>query len=169
MVDKPCRKEHVELARGLFQSVEATFEMTHFRRAIRETERLADVHVLLYGGVEESNVDVKLAQFKVVGGGDGEEEARAGHADEWGERFLTVETNALAATFGDEPCFEARDIAHGVCVDIVDPHSIYDHAVGGKVDELPRAVVEEGGVLMVYSGLPTRCRGDSQAARYDLG
>jgi hypothetical protein len=51
MVDKPCTKEYVEIASGLFQSVEATFEVTHFRRAINEAERLADVHVLLDGCV----------------------------------------------------------------------------------------------------------------------
>jgi hypothetical protein len=51
VVNKPCTKEHVELARGLFQSVEAAFEMTHFRRVITEAEGLADVHVLLDWGV----------------------------------------------------------------------------------------------------------------------
>jgi hypothetical protein len=61
VVDKLARtKEHVERARRLFQSVEAAFEMTHFRRAIREAEGLADVHVLLDGSVEERSVDVKL-------------------------------------------------------------------------------------------------------------
>jgi hypothetical protein len=58
VVDKPCTKEHVELARGLLKTVETTFEMTHFRRAIKEAEWLADVHVLLDRGVEESRVDI---------------------------------------------------------------------------------------------------------------
>jgi hypothetical protein len=49
-----------ELARGLFQCVEAAFEVTYFRRAIRDAERLADVHVLRDGGVEERSVDVEL-------------------------------------------------------------------------------------------------------------
>jgi hypothetical protein len=107
VVDKPCTKEHVELARGLFQSVEAAFEMTHLRRAIREAEGVADVHILLDGGVEERSVDIKLTQLKVAGGRDGEEEAKAGHADDSGERFRIVEANALPITFGDELRFEA--------------------------------------------------------------
>jgi hypothetical protein len=78
----PRTKEHVELARGLFQSVEAAFEVTHFRRAIREAERLANVHVLFDGSVNESNVDVELTQFKVAGGRDGEGEAIASHTDD---------------------------------------------------------------------------------------
>jgi hypothetical protein len=45
VVDKPCTKQHVELARGLFKSVEAALEMTHLGRAIIEAEGLADVHV----------------------------------------------------------------------------------------------------------------------------
>jgi hypothetical protein len=72
MVDKPGTHKHVELARGLFESVEATLEMTHFRRAISEAEGLADVHVLPDWGVEERSVDVKLTlQFKFAGGRDG--------------------------------------------------------------------------------------------------
>jgi hypothetical protein len=51
VVDKPCTKEHVEIARGLLKSVEAAFEMTYFGRAISEAEELADVHVLLDWGV----------------------------------------------------------------------------------------------------------------------
>jgi hypothetical protein len=58
--DKPSTQGHVELARGLFQSVEAAFEMTHLRSTIREAEWLADAHVLFYGSVEERNVDIKL-------------------------------------------------------------------------------------------------------------
>jgi hypothetical protein len=58
MFDKPCTQEHVELARGLFESVEATLEVTHFRRAISEAAGLGDVHVLLDWGVEERSVDV---------------------------------------------------------------------------------------------------------------
>jgi hypothetical protein len=128
--------------------------MTHFGRAIIEAEGLADAHVLLDGGVEERSVDGKLAQFKVAGGRDGKEEAKVGHANDWGERFRIVEASALAAAFGDDPCFEAGDIAHGVGFDFVDPHVAQDHAVKGKVDEFPRAVVYEGGVPLMHSGLP---------------
>jgi hypothetical protein len=152
--DKPCTKEHVELARGMFQAVEAALEMTHFRRAISEVEGLVNVHVLLDWGVEERSVDVKMAQFKVAGGRDGKEEAKVGHADVRGERFRVVEANALAAPFGDEPRFEAEDIANGIGLDVVDPHVVNDHAARGKVDEFPRAVVDEGGVLPLHSGLP---------------
>jgi hypothetical protein len=101
VVDKPGTKEHVELARGLFKSVEAWFEMTYFGRAISEAEGLADVHVLLDWGVHKRIVDVKLPQFSVAGGRDGKEEAKAGRADDWEERFRIVKANALAATFGD--------------------------------------------------------------------
>jgi hypothetical protein len=72
------------------QSVEAALEMTHFGRAITESEGLADVHVLLNRGVEKRGVDVKLTQLKVAGGCDGEEEAQAGHADDRGERLRVV-------------------------------------------------------------------------------
>jgi Co/Zn/Cd efflux system component len=82
VVDKPCTKEYVELARGLLKSAEATFEVIHLGRAISESEGLADVHVLHDWGVEERNVDVKLTQFKVAGGRDGKEEAKTGHADD---------------------------------------------------------------------------------------
>jgi hypothetical protein len=37
----------------------------------------------------------------------------------------------LAAPFGDEPCFEAGDIASGVGLDFVDPHVVNDHAPAG--------------------------------------
>jgi hypothetical protein len=103
--DKPCTKEHVELARGLFKSIEAAIEMTRFGRASTEAEGLADVHVLLDWGVEERSVDVKLTQFKVAGGCDGKEEAKAGNLGVRGERFRSVEASALAASFGDEPCY----------------------------------------------------------------
>jgi hypothetical protein len=152
VVDKPATKEHVELARGLFKSAEAALEMTHFGRTISEAEGLADVHVFLDWGVEERSVDVKLTQFKVAGGRDGKEEARVGHTDDRGERFRIVEAYALAAPFGDEPGFEVGDIAYGVGLDLVDPHIVSDYTVRGKVDEFPRAVVYEGGVLMAHLG-----------------
>jgi hypothetical protein len=90
MVDEPGTKKHVELARGMFVSVKAALEMTHFRRATSEAEGLADVHVLLDWGVEERNVDVKLTQFKVAGGCDGKEEVKAVHADDRGKHFRIV-------------------------------------------------------------------------------
>jgi hypothetical protein len=88
VVDKPCTKEHVELARGLFQSAEEAFAMTHLRRSIREAKGLADVHVPLDKGVEERSVDIKMTHLKVVGGRDGEEEAKDSHADDGGERIV---------------------------------------------------------------------------------
>jgi hypothetical protein len=159
VVDKPCAKEHVELARGLFQAVNEAFEMTYLKRVISEAEGLADVHVLLDGGVEKGNVDIELTQFKVAGGRDGEEEVKAGHADDGGERFRIVEANVLAAIVGEESCFEAGDIAHGVRFYLVDLRVVDDHAVGLKIDEFPRAVVNEGGVLLLHCGLPFMCLG----------
>jgi hypothetical protein len=50
VVDKPCTKEHHELARGLFQPVEAAFEITLLGRAIGEAKGLANVHVLFLWG-----------------------------------------------------------------------------------------------------------------------
>jgi hypothetical protein len=76
-IDKTGTKEHVELARGLFQAVEAEFEMTHPRRAIEKTEGLADVHVFLDGSVGERRVDIMLAKFEITCGRNGEEEAEA--------------------------------------------------------------------------------------------
>jgi hypothetical protein len=95
-----------------------------------------------------------LTHFKVAGGRDGEEETKAVHADDRGERFRIVGASTLAATFGDEPCFEAEDIAHGVRLDFVDQHDVDDHLSGGKVDEFPSAVVHEEGVLLLHAGLP---------------
>jgi hypothetical protein len=88
---------------------------------------LADVPVLLDWGVKERSVDVELTQLKVAGGGDGEEEAKASHANDGGKRFRIVKSNTLAATFGDEPGFEAGDIAEGVWLDLVDPLIVDDH------------------------------------------
>jgi hypothetical protein len=95
MVDKLGTQEHVELARGLFESVEAVFKVTQFRRAISEAEGLADVYVLLDWGVEECSVDVKQTKFKVAGGRDGKEESKIGHADDMRERCRVVEASAL--------------------------------------------------------------------------
>jgi hypothetical protein len=164
VVDKPCTKEHVELARGPFKSVEAALEMTHLGRAISEAEGLAGVHVLLDWGGEERIVDVKLTQFKVAGGRDGKEEAKAGHAGDKRERFRIVEANTLAAPFGYEPGFKAGDIANGVGFDFADPHDVNDHAVGRKVDEFPSGVVYEGGVLLLHSGLPLEGMGAVQSS-----
>jgi hypothetical protein len=90
MVDDPCTKYHFELAGGLFESVEAALEVTHFGRAIGEAKGLADVHVYLDEGVEKRCVDVKLAEFKVASDCDGQEEAQDGHADGKGERLCEV-------------------------------------------------------------------------------
>jgi hypothetical protein len=68
---------------GLFKSVKAALEMTHFGRAIIEAEGLAGVYVLLDMSVEERSVDVKLTPFKVAGGCDSKEEAKTGHTDDW--------------------------------------------------------------------------------------
>jgi hypothetical protein len=119
--------------------------------------------------VEERSVDVKLTQFKIAGGRDGKEEAKAGHADCRGERFRTVEARGLAAPFGDEPGFEAGDIANSVGLDFLDPHDVNDNAVRGKVDEFPRAVVYEGGVLMLHNGLPLGGLGDVQSSPVRFG
>jgi hypothetical protein len=92
--------------------------MTHFARATSEAEGLADVYVLLDWGVEERSVVVELTQFKVAGGRDGKEEAKDGHVDDMGERFRVVEAGALVAPFGNEPGFEAGDIANGIKLDL---------------------------------------------------
>jgi hypothetical protein len=75
----------------------------------------------------------------------------------------------LAAPFDDEPRFEAGDIANGVGLDFVNSHDANDHAARGKVDKFPRAVLDEGGVLLLHSGLPLGAWAPSIAARYDFG
>jgi hypothetical protein len=65
----------------------------------------------------------------------------------------------LAAPIGDDPCFEAGDIAGSVALDFVDLHVVNDHATRGKVNEFPCAVVYEGGILMLHRGLPLRGMG----------
>jgi hypothetical protein len=46
--------------------------MSHFSFVIRETERLADVHILFDVGIEERSVDVKLAKLEIHGDRNGE-------------------------------------------------------------------------------------------------
>jgi hypothetical protein len=102
--------------------------VTHFGRAIVEAEGLADIHVFPDGSVDKRCVDVKLAEFKVASGCDGEEETQAGHADDWGERLCVVQSNALAAPLGAEPRFEAGDVAGGIRLDFENPHDVNDHS-----------------------------------------
>jgi hypothetical protein len=64
--------------------------VTHFGCAIAEAEGLADVHVFLNRCVEKRNVDVKLAELKVAGGCDGQEETQDGHADDMGKRLFVM-------------------------------------------------------------------------------
>jgi hypothetical protein len=71
-----------------------------------------------------------------------------------GERLSVVKSSALATPFGDELRFEAGDVAGGIRLDFVDPHVVNDHPTSGKVNEFPRAVVYEGGILLLHSGLP---------------
>jgi hypothetical protein len=120
---------------------------------------LADVHVFSDGGAEERSVDIKLTDFNIACTRNGEEEAETSHANDSGDCFRKVEASALAAAFGDAPGFEAGDITHFVILDVADPHDFDDHAVGGKVDEFPRVVVHEGGVLLMHGGLPFCCLG----------
>jgi hypothetical protein len=47
VVDEPRTEQHVEVVRGLPESVEAALDMIHFGRAFTDAEGLADVHVLL--------------------------------------------------------------------------------------------------------------------------
>jgi hypothetical protein len=77
-------------SRGLLQAVHAALEVAHFGCAIAEAEGLADVHVFLNGCVEKRSVDVKLAELKVAGGCDGQEETQACHADDTGERICVI-------------------------------------------------------------------------------
>jgi hypothetical protein len=85
------------------------------------------------------------------------------------ERLRIVEASALVAPFGDEPCFEAEDIACGVGLDFVDPHDVNDNVARGKVDEFPRAVVYAGGILLLHSGLLMRGLGAVQRSPVRFG
>jgi hypothetical protein len=51
-----------------------------------------------------------LAEFEITCRGNGEEEAEAGHANDWGEGFRIVEASALVAAFGDKTGLEAGDL-----------------------------------------------------------
>jgi hypothetical protein len=57
----------------LSEAVQTTFEVEHFRRAIRGPEGLADVNIVFDGSIEERGVNVKLTEFEVHGGCNGEE------------------------------------------------------------------------------------------------
>jgi hypothetical protein len=64
--------------------------MTHLRRAIGKAKWLTDVHVLLNGGVEEYNVDIRMAEFKITCGRNGKKEEEASYASDCRERFRVV-------------------------------------------------------------------------------
>ena len=65
-----------------------------------------------------------------------------------------VQSGALTAPLGDEPRFEAGDVAGCIRLDFEDPHAVDDHAAWGEVHKVPRAVADEGGILLLHSGLP---------------
>jgi hypothetical protein len=138
VADKIVPQEHVELARGLFQPVEAAFEMAYLRGAIREAEGLTDVNVLSDEGVEKRSVDVRLTKIEVHGGHNGEEEAETGHAKNRREILRIVEVRALTATLGHEAGFEAEGVIFRVELDLIDPHVVADHAPCCSHD--PRAI-----------------------------
>jgi hypothetical protein len=75
----------------------------------------------------------------------------------------------MAATFGDEPYFEAGDIAQGIILDLVDPHAIDDHPSGGKVEEFPSAVVHARGVLLLHGGLLIHGLGAGESSAVGFG
>jgi hypothetical protein len=58
VVDKLGTKEHIELARGLFESVEEALEMTHFGSVISEAEGLANAHVRLLDSAQMNAVSM---------------------------------------------------------------------------------------------------------------
>jgi hypothetical protein len=128
---------------GLSETVEAAFEIAHYRGTVKEADWLANVNILFDWGVKKGGVDVKLTKFEVHGGRNGEKEPEAGHANDRGEGLSVVETRALTAALGDDASFEARYGTLRVGLDLVDPHIVEDHAVGGDIDEFPRAVVHE--------------------------
>jgi hypothetical protein len=58
IVDKPIPQKGVDLAGGLLKSVKATFEVAHFKRAIREAKGLSQVHILFDGGIYRNAVSM---------------------------------------------------------------------------------------------------------------
>ena len=53
-----------------------------------------------------------------------------------------VQSNALTAPLGDEPRFEAGDVAGCIRLDFEDPHVVNDHAAWGEVHKVPRAIAD---------------------------
>jgi hypothetical protein len=137
VVDKPVPDEHVELAGGLFQAVEAMVETAHFRGAIREAAGFTDVNVLFDWGAEKSGFDVNLTELKVHGDRNGEEHAETGHANDRRESLIIVEARALTTALGHEAGFEAGDFTLCVRLDLIDQRVVDDHAVGGGDHRLP--------------------------------
>jgi hypothetical protein len=76
-------------------------------------------------------------------------EPEAGHPDDRGEGLCIVDAHALTAALEDELGFVARNFTLCVRLDTVNPHVVDDHAVDGEIDELPHAIVNEGGILML--------------------
>jgi hypothetical protein len=118
---------------------------------------LANVNTLFDKGIEKLSVDVKLTEFEVHGGLNGEKEPETGHANDKGEGLSVVETRALTTSFSDSTGFQERDSTLRVGLDIVGPHAIDDHAVGGEIDKFPRAVVHMGVVLLLHPSVPILC------------
>jgi hypothetical protein len=50
------------------------------------------------------------------------------------EGLSVFETRAITGACGDEAGFHARDVILRVVHDLVDPHGVDDHALGGEID-----------------------------------
>jgi hypothetical protein len=157
ILDKSTPQEHVEVAGGLFKAVELAFEVAHFGCTIREAGGLANVNILFDGGMEERSVDVNMTDFELHSGRNGEKEPKASPADDQGEGLSVVEAHASTAALGDETSFESRDVTLRVGLDLVNPHVVDDHTVGGEISYVPRAVVHKGVILMLHRCLSLLC------------
>jgi hypothetical protein len=87
-------------------------------------------------------------------GRNGKEEAGTGHANDRRGSLRVVEARALTTPLGHEADFYAGDFTICVGLDFIDPHDVDDHVVEGEINEFPRAIIHEGGVLMLHRSLP---------------
>jgi hypothetical protein len=128
--------------------------VTDLGRPVGEAQWLPDIDIFLTRCIEECRMNVQLAELEVHGGRNGEKQAHASHSDDWREGLYIVKACALAASLGDKPGFAARDIPSKVGLYLIDLHDVYDCTTRREVNEFPRAVGNEGVILMLHGHMP---------------
>jgi hypothetical protein len=119
-------------------------------RSVGEAKWLPNVDM----GIEEGIINVQLAELEVHGGGNSEKRSQASHSDDMRECLCVVKSCALAASLNNKRCFVTGDIPIKVGVDLIDQDVVYACTTFREVNEFPRAVGQEGVILILHGHLP---------------